>query len=170
MISPASRNEEANQQNSLQNTQNYAKKIVLANKGETGYMPAFDLDQNGIITLDEFNKYCEEKGVSEEDKLKLMLAMQSAKMNQELAKKDGEEKDDKRIYARKGEEKYAEEMDENQDSIITYNEYIKYCQEYANSQENKEEKTNSNPKIKEAIKAYCDNNIREVQMEVDSEA
>ena len=141
MISSASWNKEANQANSLQDgAQNYAKKIVLANKGETGYMSAFDLDQNGIITLDEFNKYCEENGVGEEDKLKLMLNMQSAKIKQKLAKQE-EEKDDKRIYAKKGEEKYVEEMDENKDSIVTYDEYIKYCEEYANSKaEKKDEK------------------------------
>ena len=82
MISGASGNKEANQLNPIQNnsSQNYAKKIVLASKGESGYSPIFDVDNNGIITLDEFNKYCEENGVKEEDKLKLMMSMQSSKI------------------------------------------------------------------------------------------
>lgn len=171
MILPASGNKEANQINSLQgeNSISYAKKIVLANKGEAGYSAYFDLNDDGVVTLDEFNQYCEENGISGEDRLKLMMVMQQAKVKEDLAKDDDEENDGK-IYAKRGEEKYVEEMDENKDGTITYDEYIKYCQEYANSNDEKEEKITANPKMKEAIKAYCDNNIREVQMEVDSEA
>ncbi|MBR3605333.1 MAG: hypothetical protein IKL52_04825 [Candidatus Gastranaerophilales bacterium] len=171
MISGASGNKEANQLNPIQNnsSQNYAKKIVLASKGESGYSPIFDVDNNGIITLDEFNKYCEENGVKEEDKLKLMMSMQSSKIKESFTEK---EEDDSRIYARKGDKKYVEEMDEDKNSIVTYDEYIKYCQKYANSNE-KEEQQKESPKdlnIKNALKAYTDNKIEQVQIEIDSEA
>lgn len=172
MISSTSGNKEANQLNAIQNnnSQNYAKKIVLASKGESGYSPIFDVDNNGIITLDEFNKYCEENGIGEEDKLKLMMCMQTSKSREAFLKKEKE--DDGRIYSRKGDEKYVEEMDEDKNSIVTYEEYIKYCQEYANSGE-KEEQQKEAPKdlnIKNALKAYADDKIEQVQIEIDSEA
>ncbi len=168
MILPASGNKEVNQINPIQNQNNnssdYAKKIVLANKGESGYSPIFDLDSNGIITLDEFNRYCEENGVSDEDKLKLMMTMQCAKNTQVMTGK--KEEDNPQIYARKGDEKYVEEMDENRDSVVTHYEYIKYCQDYANSKEEIKEKTkDAKPEYKQALESYL-NNDSEVEAEI----
>lgn len=130
---------------------NHAKKIILANKGETGYMPAFDIDNDGIITLDEFNQYCSENGISEEEKLKLISLMTNSKVSEKLSKND-DKKENERIYARKGEEKYVEEMDENKNSIITYEEYIEYCKKRTNQETDKNESISL--KFKEAIKAY----------------
>ncbi|MBQ7287079.1 MAG: hypothetical protein IJW73_04885 [Candidatus Gastranaerophilales bacterium] len=170
MILHTSRNEEVNQLNCFENnnSQSYAKKIVLASKGETGYSPNFDVDENGIITLDEFNKYCEENNVNEKDKLKLMLSMQNSKVKDKIFKED--DKKDSRIYARKGDEKYVEEMDENKDSIVTYNEYIKYCQEYANSKDKKDDTKLKDTDLatKNAIMAYSDKNQPQPQIQVSS--
>ena len=167
MILPTSGNKEVNQINPIQNQDNnssdYAKKIVLANKGEAGYSPIFDLDENGIITLDEFNRYCEENGVSNEDKLQLMMTMQNSKNMQAMTKKKEE---NSQIYARKGDEKYVEEMDENRDSVITHYEYMKYCQEYANSKEDTKEKTKDvKPEYKQALESYL-NKDGEVEAEI----
>lgn len=173
MIYSASGNKEANQIAPVQNSnsQNYAKKIVLASKGESGYSPIFDMDENGIITLDEFNKYCEENGISEDDKLKLMTSMQASKAKDAFLKEEDNKEENKRIYARRGEEKYVEQMDENKDSIVTYDEYIKYCKEYANSNESDDkEAVSTNLKMRNAIKAYTDNKIEYAQIEINSEA
>ncbi len=168
MILPASGNKEVNQINPIQNKDNnsidYAKKIVLANKGESGYSPIFDLDENGIITLDEFNRYCEENGVSSEDKLQLMMTMQCAKNTQAMTEE--KEENNSQIYARKGDEKYVEEMDENRDSVVTHYEYMKYCQDYANSNEDTKEKTKDvKPEYKQALESYL-NNDSEIEAEI----
>ena len=125
---------------------NHAKKIILANKGETGYMPAFDIDNDGIITLDEFNQYCSENGISEEEKLKLISLMANSKVSEKLSKND-DKKENERIYA-----KNVEEMDENKNSIITYEEYIEYCKKRTNQETDKNGSISL--KFKEAIKAY----------------
>lgn len=170
---------------SSQNDNNYAKKIVLANKGEAGYFPQMDLNDDGIITLDEFNQYCEENSIADGDKQKLFQIMQMAKtINklQEESEKQQEEKEDTAkettgfkvdsIYARKGDEKYNEKMDENKDFKITYKEYMDYCAKYANSKDEKQEtKTESkNFEIKKALNAYNKEETQEAQIQVESEA
>ena len=97
-----------------------------------------------------------------------MLSMQNSKVKEKIFKKDDEK--DSRIYARKGDEKYVEEMDENKDSIVTYNEYIKYCQEYANSNDKKDDiKLNDTDlATKNAVMAYLDKNQAQPQIQVSS--
>lgn len=166
---------------SSQKNGDYAKKIVLANKGEMGYFAQMDLNRDGIITLDEFNQYCEENSIGDEEKQKLFEIMQMGKTIDALKKeinKSNEENDetqafeDKSIYAKKGDDKYDEKMDENKDSKITYKEYMDYCAKYANS---KDEKQNSGSepkpfKVKNAIDAYNKKQTQEAQIQVESEA
>lgn len=168
MIFETSGNKEVNNSDFFKNnnTQDYSRKIVLANKGEMGYIPGIDLDNNGIITLDEFNKYCEENELSQDDKLKLMSVMQAAKTSQALS--DDKEEEDKRIYARKGDKKYVEKMDENKDSKVTYEEYMKYCAKYAS--ENKEtQKEPQDGQLREAIRAYSQKEETDADIKIDSE-
>lgn len=132
MISQTSGNKEVNNlnfENKIASSNNYADKIILANKGEAAYIPGMDLDDDGIITLSEFNKYCEENSVSDSDKLKLLSIMQGTKDSEVITKSEDEKQKQKHgIYAVKGDKKYVKEMDENNDSKITNEEYLKYCQ------------------------------------------
>lgn len=120
-----------------------ASKITLAKKGQAGYMKEMDADNDRKVTLEEFNQYCEENGLSSEDKMKLLTCMQVSQMNEKISednkktqeeeekKEKTEEKsssknDDKSIYAKKGDDKYNQEMDANDNGTITYAEYIDY--------------------------------------------
>lgn len=161
-----------NQTTQLNNKNNnsYAKKVVLASKGETGYFAQMDLDEDGILTLEEFSQYCEENGVSEEDKIKLLQTMNAAKIASEMAEKMDEKRtqekeaenkkeveDDKNIYARKGDKKYDEKMDENKDSKVTYSEYLKYCEKRMSENpktDSSKETQNKDQKTKEALNSY----------------
>ena len=120
-----------------------ASKITLAKKGQAGYMKEMDADNDRKVTLEEFNQYCEENGLSSEDKMKLLTCMQVSQMNEKISednkktqeeeekKEKTEEKsssknDNKSIYAKKGDDKYNQEMDANDNGTITYAEYIDY--------------------------------------------
>lgn len=133
----------------------YASKITLVKKGQAGYMKAMDTDNDGKITLEEFNEYCKENGLSEQDKMKLLTCMQVSTMNDKIqkdaekAKEDTEKdeeksskNDEKSVYAKKGDDKYNEEMDLNKNDVVTYAEYIQYLQQ-------QKDKTNSTEKTTE---------------------
>lgn len=150
----------------------YTKKIVLASKGEAGYNIHMDSDQDGIVTLAEFNEYCEENSIDEEAKQRLLEVMQMAKISSEINDKTLKEEnktdkaDDKEtletdsdsIYARRGDDKYDERMDENKDSKVTYKEYLDYCQKRANEKGETKETSNQTFEEKKAQAAYCDSN------------
>jgi len=149
------------------------KNIVIANKGDSCYMQNMDLDDDGIITLDEFNKYCDENSISQEEKMKLFQIIMSAKKaettsndkvnNEEVYIQD-------RIYAKKGEQKYNEQMDKNKDFKITYEEYLKYANENHKEETIAKEKISENPDIKKALEAYNQKETDEPEIKVDSRA
>ena len=66
-----------------------------------------------------------------------MQAFQTAKANRPTVDNliQAEEKEEK-VFATKGEDNYNEAMDFNGDGIVTYDEYMKYCEENAVSQYN----------------------------------
>ena len=113
-----------------------ASNIILAKKGQAGYMKEMDSDNDGQVSLEEFNKYCEENEIEGKSKLMLMTSMQVAKSTAELveeveAKKaekseNDTKSDDEKIYAQKGDEKYTNAMDANSNGVITYEEYLDY--------------------------------------------
>lgn len=175
--------------NTPKNDADYAKKIVLASKGEAGYNIHMDLDKDGIITLAEFNEYCEENSVDEQAKQRLLEVMQMAKLssdiNEKTIKKQEKEVqetqkepeiDSDSIYARRGDDKYDERMDENKDSKVTYKEYMDYCEKRALANEdNKKEdgkKENSNQTFdkKRAQAAYSSSKGNEEPPEIKIEA
>lgn len=149
-----------NSQNKSQNnTKIYkndpASKIILVKKGQVGYMQAMDTDNDGQISLAEMNAYCEENGVGEKEKLALITAMQSSKLNSKLAKeniksdddeenKEAETAEDKNAYAKKGDDKYNEKMDYNKNGVVSYAEYLKYKSEQGENSDNNSEKTDEN--------------------------
>ena len=69
---------------------------------------------------------------------------QTSKANKLTAENILEEQDKKeeKIFAKKGEDNYNKAMDFNGDGIVTYDEYMKYCEENAVSQ------YSSNPSMK----------------------
>ena len=69
-----------------------------------------------------------------------MQAFQTSKTNRPTVENliETQEKEEK-VFASKGEDNYNEAMDFNGDGVITYDEYMRYCEENAVSQ------CNSNP-------------------------
>ena len=66
-----------------------------------------------------------------------MQAFQTIKANRPTVDNliQAEEKEEK-VFATKGEDNYNEAMDFNGDGVVTYDEYMKYCEENAVSQYN----------------------------------
>ena len=66
-----------------------------------------------------------------------MQALQSTKANRQTIDNliQAEEKEEK-VFAKKGHNNYNEAMDFNGDGVVTYDEYMKYCEENAVSQYN----------------------------------
>ena len=56
---------------------------------------------------------------------------QSAKANKPNIENIIEEQKEEKIYTQKGEKNYNKAMDYNGDGIVTYDEYMKYCEENA---------------------------------------
>ncbi len=140
------------------NSSNKLGQIELVKKGEVGYFSAMDEDDDGVVTMEEFNNYCSKNGITEEGKLKLLSVINSAKqtkkINEQMETKQKEEKpqENKVIYAKKGDDKYNEIMDINKDEVVTYEEYIRYCQKKNQNKkqsENKIEKTYLNKEKEE---------------------
>ena len=55
---------------------------------------------------------------------------------------DEQKEKEEKIFAKKGEDNYNKAMDFNGDGVVTYDEYMRYCEENAVSQ------YNSNPSVK----------------------
>lgn len=127
------------------NENNIASKIIITKKGQAGYMPQMDLDDDGQISLEEFNKYCEENGISEKEKVALLTVMNYGKRDAKVAEEsedaskeingeeeketENDEENEMNVYARKGDEKYNKKMDENENGVVTYAEYMKYLRD-----------------------------------------
>lgn len=129
---------------------------ILAKKGQAGYLKEMDLDEDGKISLEEFNEYCETNGIGAKEKLALVSAMLAANSNSKIAKEttkqdEAENKsnssEDNAVYAKEGDEKYDEAMDENSNGVVTYAEYLKYINEKDKTKENNDtEKTSTEEK------------------------
>ncbi len=64
-----------------------------------------------------------------------MQSLQSVKQSRPTVDKIIEEEQEK-VFAKKGEDNYNEAMDFNDDGVVTYDEYMRYCEENAVSQYN----------------------------------
>ncbi len=121
------------------------KGAVYAEKGQPMYQKDMDKDEDGVITLKEFNDYCDENDINYakrkqmlENRLQYQLNTEHAKISAEISKIKPESKE---IYAEEGDDKYDEEIDEDGDGKITYEEYLKYCKEL--EKEHSEEPSNA---------------------------
>lgn len=113
--------------------------VIYAKKGEPMYQKEMDADEDGVITLEEFRDYCKEHDISVKqqqqmlrDRLNYQLNIERAESSEQISKIESE---DKAIYAKEGDDKYSEEIDANSDGKITYDEYMKYCEEQEKAQE-----------------------------------
>lgn len=120
------------------NTAYYAK------KGEPMYMKEMDADDDGVVSFDEFKEYCQANGISTDEMVRMstMASTYRTMKAQEKAEKSvqqstkGEkaeikETESEAVYAKRGDGKYDEAMDTNNDDKVTYKEYMEYCQEHA---------------------------------------
>lgn len=163
-------------------TNTNAKGAVYAEKGQPMYQKDMDKDEDGVITLEEFTTYCDENDISYtqrkqmlENRLNYQLRTEHAKVSTEISKIKPKEEE---IYAKEGDEKYDEEIDENGDGKITYDEYIKYCEEHEkdapeNSSSAKMEKEDDEVVIKnpsKAILSYSKSENGEVESKIKNEA
>ena len=126
----------------------------FAKKGEPMYMQEMDADEDGIVSFDEFKDYCKDKGISSKQMEKMVQMGNSYReLMDQIKKNDGNKtivnfqvsdllekinsKNDDKIYAVRGDDKYDEAIDTNADDKITYKEYIDYCVEHAKTNEQK---------------------------------
>lgn len=166
---------------------NIASKIVITKKGQAGYMPQMDLDDDGQISLEEFNKYCEENGISEKEKVALLTVMNYGKRDAKVAEEsedaskeingeeeketENDEENEMNVYARKGDEKYNEKMDENENGVVTYAEYMKYLRDRGEKSEESDSDyqvefvSSSETKSKEMESSTEQENTSEVEFE-----
>ena len=153
------------------NTQNNNNSAYYAKKGEPMYIKEMDADEDGIVSFDEFKSYCDEKGISVKDRIKMAEMATSYRLRQAQEKASDNVKEGKTsnnsvsnaevVYAKRGDSKYDEVMDINNDDKITYKEYIEYCQEHSKSPKNKtegdteaSEESASDSGTRKAIEAY----------------
>ncbi len=149
-----------------------------AKKGEPVYDKEMDGDEDGIVTFDEFKEYCENNDVDPDKLLKNWLVYRTVqneeKVTKEIVKEiDGKEEDSEEneiIYAKKGEEKYDEKMDLNNDDKVTYKEYLEYCKEHANQKDNEEIQSEIDSNTKKAIDKYTEFNSNSAEEMVEIEA
>ena len=126
------------------NTAYYAK------KGEPMYMEEMDSDEDGIVSFDEFKDYCQANGISSKEMTKMAQLASSYRTMQAQKKAEKEIKENlsdekntikeiesEAVYAKRGDGKYDEAMDINNDDKVSYKEYIEYCKEHSQPQEQK---------------------------------
>ena len=123
-----------------------------------------DLNNDGQVSLEEFNKYCEENNISEKDKLQMLQAIISANSDDKTVKsnlKDDDETkvEDKAIYAKKGDEKYNEDMDLNKNGVVTYAEYLKYLNDKIKNENSEEINSENEDYIAKEIKPEVDSTV-----------
>ena len=145
-----------------------------ARKGEPMYMAEMDTDEDGVVTLDEFREYCKSKDINTRDMLKMsQLAASYRTMKAENDTIDYiskliphnsplKQSSTESTYAKQGDNKYNISMDSNHDKVVSYKEYMEYCQKNVAPHELKAEtkvEETENGKLKitnagKAIKAY----------------
>ena len=138
--------------------------VILAKKGSAGFIKQMDLNNDGQVSLEEFNKYCEENNISEKDKLQMLQAIISANSDDKTVKsnlKDDDETkvEDKAIYAKKGDEKYNEDMDLNKNGVVTYAEYLKYLNDKIKNENSEEINSENEDYIAKEIKPEVDSTV-----------
>jgi len=125
-------------------TNNNNNSGFYAKKGEPMYMKEMDADEDGIVSFDEFKDYCQANGISSKEMVRMVemansyRTMQAQGVNKKSnAKRKEQEVESEAVYAKRGDGKYDEAMDTNNDDKVSYKEYIEYCKEHSQPQEQK---------------------------------
>lgn len=115
-----------------------------AEKGEPMYMAEMDTDEDGKVTLDEFRDYCKTNGIN----TNAMVKMSKAASSYRIMKAEEESIDyiSKLIpnvfpklkqansgYVKQAENQYNISNDPNKTKNVSYQEYMKYCEQNAAS-------------------------------------
>jgi len=123
-------------------TSSNTKGAVYAEKGQPMYQKDMDKDEDGVITLQEFNDYCDENDISYAQRKQMLENRLQYQLNTEHAEASAKireiKSESEAVYAEKDDEQYDEAMDENSDGKITYEEYMKYCEEHADDEKPQE--------------------------------
>lgn len=139
----------SNQSFGIQNNNfSKGKNSVYATKGEPMYQKEMDADEDGIITFDEFNEYCDANGIDYKMRILLLnnrMMYKFSKDNEESSKKvkDEAEKAEKSAKVEDVESEISTKTDkdltldeiinsDNEDKL-TYEEYMQYCEAQAES-------------------------------------
>ena len=151
------------------------KTAEYARKGEPMYMADMDKDGDGIVTLDEFKDYCKDKGINSRDMVKMsQMASAYRTMQAENSAIDYisklipnvlpniKEANQNSANVKNDGNKFNISTDETQDKMVSYAEYMAYCEQNAASHDVKavakaEETEDGNLKIKnygKAVNAY----------------
>ena len=157
--------------------------VVYARKGEPMYQKDMDADEDGVVTFEEFNNYCDENDISYaqrsemlQNRLNFQLHSDRARSSEEIRKIESK---GEALYAEEGDDKYTEEMDSNSDGKITYEEYMKYCEEQEQAQDTpqpeKAQLTTDEEKVVvknegKAINKYAKAESEETESKVEKEA
>lgn len=166
------------QQVSLNSNLQKNNSAYYAKKGEPMYLKEMDADEDGIVSFDEFKDYCKEQGISTKEMVKMVemansyRTMQSQKKTSKNIQKsspDTKEIESEAVYAKRGDAKYDEVMDINNDDKITYKEYIEYCREHSKTKEKKssasDDENVKSSKSSKAINAYSEKEAPEGRIE-----
>ena len=141
------------------NQSNKSWNVVLAKKTDSGYISSMDYNNDGKITMDEFNQYCEENSIDGDGRLKILTTILLSKTVAEI--KENIKKENPQDFEDLDKQKLSIYADENNTKEISIDEYIEYCDnKYSQEETKKEEKieNSDNIKVKKALNAY---NIKE---------
>ena len=155
-----------------------------AKKGEPMYMKEMDADEDGIVSFDEFKDYCQTNGISSKEMLRMVQmansyrtrqsqknAEKEIKQNASDNKSQIKEVESEAVYAKRGDGKYDEVMDTNNDDKVSYKEYIEYCKEHASEKkaDTKTEKTEDfeTKNSEKAINSYTQSETEAIENFVD---
>ena len=68
------------------NQSNKSGNVVLARKNDPGYMKSMDYDNDGVITMEDFNQYCEKNSIDGNGRLRLLTIILLSKTTSEIKK------------------------------------------------------------------------------------
>lgn len=147
--------------------------VYYAKKGEPMYMKDMDADEDGIISIDEFKDYCKENGISGKKMAEMMQLASSYRIKQaqkkeEESKKQCKSEEKETVYAKRGDGRYDETMDKNNDDKVSYKEYLEYCQEHTQSRKQKSDK-NTNESENEVFKTINTVKVLNSYMQIETE-
>ena len=164
-LNKINRNGSAN--DSTNKTANYAK------KGEPMYMEEMDSDGDGVVTLDEFKAYCKDNGINTKQMIKMsQMASLYRTMQAETEAIDSISKftpnispyikqtNNESAHVKDSENKFNISADPNNDKMVSYKEYIEYCEQNAEQQkinpdtEKTEDKDSKNLNYNKAVSKY----------------